>query len=72
MRIKAQVFKDLMRIAKEDEKGELDESLKQQIHLMMSKDERNRSYSVEVDVSQLIKYDIGDSVHYVSEDEELE
>jgi len=66
MRVKAEVFKDLMKIAKEDRNGQISNQLKEDIDLMMSKDERNQSYSVEVDVSQLIWYDINDSIHYVS------
>lgn len=66
MRVKAAVFKNLMRIAKEDKNGRLSKKLQTGIDLMMSKDERNKSYSVEVDVSQLILYDIDDSIHYVS------
>lgn len=66
MRVKAKVFKDLMKIAKEDGNGQISKQLKEDIDLMMSKDERNLSYSVEVDVSQLILYDINDSIHYVS------
>lgn len=41
MRVKAAVFKDLMKIAKEDENGELTKHLQDEINLMMSKDERN-------------------------------
>ena len=55
-----------MKIAKEDRNGQISNQLKEDIDLMMSKDERNQSYSVEVDVSQLIWYDINDSIHYVS------
>lgn len=66
MRVSAKVFKNLMKIAKEDKFGRVTEDEQRKLNEMMSRDEEGESYSVEVDVSQLIFHDIDSSIHYAT------
>ena len=56
-----------MKIAKEDEQGVVSRDDQRKLDEMMSHEEDGRSYSVEVDVSQLLFHDIDSSIHYVSQ-----
>lgn len=66
LRIKSSAFKNLMRIAKMNSSGDLDSHNERALEDMLSRDSKGNSYSVEVDVSQILDHDIDSSVHYAS------
>ena len=67
MRVDAKVFKNLMKIAKEDDQGKVSKENQRKLNEMMSIDEDGDAYSVEVDVSQLIFHEIDSSIHYATD-----
>jgi hypothetical protein len=67
LKIKAEKFKDFMKMAKETQNGNLASRDQEIIGEMLSKDTLGNSYSVDINVSQMIYHDLNSSIHYAAD-----